>query len=239
MPQRFALDRFRSAAYYVGTLGLAVALGACRGGPAPVVPTGLPTLSRDRVVQWVDGLVPTASLRYELRWTYRTQQGSARGRATVRFVPPDSVRFDYRGPFGRSGAAVVFGEDVQWSQPEKDVNALVETATLFWALIGIPRVPAPHQSISGRESATERVWRYAAGQDTLTYVYRTASLRLLLAELRIAGKTRGLVETTFSDSTAYPAHAGARFVQDGWSFTVEVQRIDTLRAIDPAIWREP
>ena len=71
-----------------------------------MAPAGLPPLSRAMLTEWLAPHQPVEPLRYDLRWTYQTQQGSAKGRAAVVFVPPDSVRFDYRAPFGRSGAAV-------------------------------------------------------------------------------------------------------------------------------------
>ena len=123
--QRFALDRWTRATYYL----VAVTVGsACSGGPAPLVPEPLPPMERAQVAQWVDRFQPTRALRYDLRWLYVTQQGQSRGRAAVHFVPPDSARFDYRGPFGRSGAAVVIGDSVLWAQPGDDVGALVEAA---------------------------------------------------------------------------------------------------------------
>ena len=128
MWQRLALRR---GGYYHLCVLAAMMASACARGPAPLAPEDLPEISRTEVSAWVDGYVPPRAQRYDLRWTYETQKGKARGRAAVRFVPPDSIRFDYRGPFGRSGAAMVVGERVVWAEPDEEAGGFMAKSIGF------------------------------------------------------------------------------------------------------------
>lgn len=233
--QGVALDGPRSRPYYLGAVVLALA--GCHAGLPPLVPEPLAPLAPEAARSWAAQWAPTEPLLYQLRWTYETRQGGARGRATLRLVPPDSVRFDYRGPFGRSGAAVVFGDEVQWAEPTKDLGALVETASLFWALIGVVRAPPPDAAVSGRQSSEEHVWRYARGLDTLTYVMRNGPPRVLLAELRHRGRAVGRVATEFSDTAAHVAESTMRSLDDPWVFHVTVQSVERLQERNAAMWQ--
>ena len=232
--QRFALDRWGRASYYLALVSVG---SACSGGPAPLVPEPLPPIEWRQVAEWVSRFQPTRALRYDLRWVYATQQGRSRGRAAILLVPPDSARFDYRGPFGRSGAAVVIGDSVLWAQPEDDVGGLVETAPLFWALVGIPRMPPARYAVSGRSVGEERVWRFASLLDTLTFALRGD--RLLQAEMRHAGKLVGFTETKLDEATGLPIEGRMTFPAAAALFNIEVAGITELQVVDETIWKEP
>ncbi len=196
-------------------------------------------LARAEAQAWVDGHVPDHPLLYSLGWRYETQKGRSSGRASVRFVPPDSIRFDYRGPFGRSGAAVVVGDSVIWSAPEEDAGGLIEAAPVFWAALGIPRYPAAEAAVSGRAAEQARLWRYARGPDTLTYRARTSVPATLEAEMRHAGDRLGFVEVEFAESTGLPAHAIMQFPRAATVVIFTFRAIEQLTSVDPDIWRQP
>lgn len=236
MWQRVALSR---SLYYHLLILLALGAGGCAGHPGPIVPETLPAVSRAEAKAWVDGYAPDHPLLYNLRWRHETQKGGASGRATVRFVPPDSIRFDYRGPFGRSGAAVLVGERVVWSEPQEDAEGFVGVAPLFWVAIGIPQYAAASAQVSGRSDERVQLWRYSNGSDTLTYRTVVGSPATLEAELRHNGARVGLVEVTFADSTGLPERALMRFPRDATVITFTVRAIEPLTSVDPDIWRQP
>jgi hypothetical protein len=235
MWQRVALNR--GLYYYLFVLALGAS--GCAGNPGPMVPGLLPEAPRAEARAWVDSYVPREPLLYNLRWRHETQKGGASGRATVRFVPPDSIRFDYRGPFGRSGAAVLVGDNVVWSEPQDDAEGFVGVAPLFWAAIGLPRTASATVSVSGLRDDGVQLWRYSGGTDTLTYRARAGQPARLEAELRRNGARVGLVEVTFADSTGMPEGAIMRFPRDATVITFTVRAIEPLTSVDPDIWRQP
>jgi hypothetical protein len=149
------------------------------------------------------------------------------------------VRFDYRAPFGRSGAAVIVGSDIVWARPEEDVDRLIQTAPLFWAALGFPSYPAPHATVTGIAEGTRYQWRYAADGDTLTYAAVRELGGTLSADMRRLGEVLGTVRVEYADSTLEPA--SARMVFPGTASTVifTVEAIETLGTVDPTIWKEP
>ena len=218
---------------------LLVLVSACGGGPAPIAPMVLPALEGGQWSEWVEAYRPTVALLYDLEWTYVTQQGQSRGRAAIRFVPPDSVRFDYRGPFRRSGAAVIVGDSVLWVVPEDEVGALVEMTPLFWAMAGIP-TPAPAGfDLQGLDEGTRRIWRFAGRADTLTFDLVVGTMARLRGQMRRAGKLIGTVEAKYDPGGTRPITAELRFPQSAALFSVTVAKITALTEIDEAIWKEP
>jgi hypothetical protein len=191
------------------------------------------------VSEWVDGYVPDHPTRYELRWRYETQKGEARGRAVVRFVPPDSVRFDYRAPFGRSGAAVVVGDDVLWAEPEEQAGGFVAVASLFWAALGMPRQPPDDAAVSGRMTDSTRVWRYVRGLDTLTYLAVEGLSGTLAAEMVRGKELLGTAEVELTGSTDEPQKATMLFPSEATIVLFTVQAIEPLTSMAEDIWRRP
>ena len=238
MQQWFALDRPDRFVYYLGALG-AVGLAACGVKVATLAPADLPPLTLTQVEELVALFVPTEKLRYDLRWTYRTQQGTTRGRAAVHFVPPDSVRFDYRAPFGRSGAAVIVGDDIVWSRPEEDVERLIQVAPVFWAALGIPRDAPTGAVLTGRVEGDLHQWRYALAGDTLTYAVQQRPGGTFAADLRQFSNVIATVSVAYADSTLQPVTAQMVFPGSASTVIFSVQAIDTLTTVDESIWREP
>lgn len=211
----------------------------CWGGLGRVAPAGLEPMSRADVQAWVTELSPNTARRYDLTWAFRTQQGGVRGRAAVRFAPPDSIRFDYRGPFGRSGAAVVVGDSVVWAEPEEDASQLIPVAPLFWAALGIPRDPPVGAEVYGRELADGRAWQYVTAGDTLSYVVSRASGYRLEAEMRRRGRVLGLVELQYADSAVTPRQAVVTFPATAAIMQFTVEGVEDLESVDPDVWKRP
>ncbi len=214
-------------------------LGACRGTPPAIGPVGMRPVSDATLESWLRDVSPSEFLRYDLRWRYQTQQGRSAGRAAVRFAPPDSVRFDFRAPFGRSGAAMLVADTVLWSTSDEDNDRFLSVSALFWAALAIPRPPPPSAKLYGLDAERIRSWRYVTGSDTLTYVVTKPPARGMQAELRQAGRIIGLVEVTFNGESGDPEAATMRFPTDASIVTFEVQDVERLDALDPAIWKRP
>lgn len=236
MWQRLALREGRY--YHLFVLALALA-SACAPGPAPLVPEVMPEISRAEVSRWVGAYVPSQPQRYDLRWTYETQKGMARGRAAVVFVPPDSFRFDYRGPFGRSGAAVVVGDSIVWARPDDEAGGFMAAAPLFWTAIGIPGMPPSDAAVTGRVDSTTRSWRYERALDTLTYQATEGSPATLAAEMRRAGKLLGTVDVELSDTTGQPRKATMLFPGSATIVYFTVRAIEPLTSVERDIWQRP
>ena len=231
------LDRSTRFAYYaLACFGLP-ALTACSAGLASIAPVDLVPVGPEIVADWRVGFVPDRHRRYDLRWRFYTPKGSTAGRAAIRVAPPDSLRFDYRGPFGRSGAALVLGDSVIWAEPAKDVRQLIPLAPLFWAALGIPLAPATASITYGRDGARQRAWREVAGTDTLDVVHMRGVGERLTTQLRQGGITAATNVRFGPDGL--PIQGEMRFPKDGAVFIFTVETVDTTVAFDAATWRHP
>ncbi|UCG86879.1 MAG: hypothetical protein JSW71_23800 [Gemmatimonadota bacterium] len=238
MTQRLTLDQLICKTYYCGAVVLLL-INGCRGYPGRIGPAGLEPLDAATASNWAAEFQPQQAARYDLRWTYTTQRGSVRGRASVRVAPPDSLRFDYRGPFGRSGAAVVVGDGVIWSEPEEDVDQLIPVAPLFWAALGVAREPPADAAVFGLETATQRIWQYVTGGDTLSYVVTGEPPYRLQAEMRSFDAVVGLVELEYDDSTRAPVEATMSFPASASIFLLSVENLETVASFGPDTWKRP
>jgi hypothetical protein len=191
------------------------------------------------VREWVVGLAPPCATRYDLRWTFQTQRGAVRGQAALRVEPPDSLRFDYRGPFGRSGAAFLVDEDVVWAVPEEEVGALIQAIPLFWAALGMPRDPPAGTSIFGVEAQGNRRWRYGVNGDTLEYSVAVTPPFRFLASMRRFDKVVGHVEVDYDDQTHLPKKATLTFPETASVFILDVASIDTTVMHSADVWKRP
>lgn len=221
-----------------GCLAVLVVVSGCKHRGEPLSPDGMNRLTLGTVQSWLVDLAPQRAARYDVNWTYQTQQGAVRGQAALRVQPPDSMRFDYRGPFGRAGASVVVNDDVVWAEPEEEVELLMPVVPLFWAALGIPRDPSPGAQIIGLETDTERRWRYGENGDTLDYVVTRVPPYRLQASMRRLRDVIGLVEVTYDD-TRMPVEAMLTFPQTATRFMFDVTKVDTTVTLSPDIWDRP
>lgn len=222
-------------------LAVTAALGALACVPAihSIAPLGLEPVAPDTIAAWLHAYQPATRVRYDLRWRFVTPKGSTAGRAAVRIAPPDSARFDYRGPFGKSGAAMILGDSALWAVPEKDTRDLLPAAPLFWAALGCPRLPARDAALYARWRTGSRAWRYVAGRDTMDFVESGPGPEKLLTEVRRGGEIVASAEIRFQAGSRVPSEARLRFPRDGSALLLTMQGAETVADFDPVIWRRP
>jgi len=207
----------------------------------------LASVNRDSAVQWSRSTLPRASALIRFRWRYQDERVKYAGRGTVRIAPPDSLRFDYAGPFNwGSGAAVVIGDSVLWADPEKNFRSLVPAIPMLWASLAMVRPPADDANVLGTQivdSLTRQrrvVWRFAQAEDTLDYVVTDSAGResMLEAEWRRRGKVVARSRAKL-DALQRPASARVDFPEGPARFELTVGMVDTAAVISPAVWRSP
>jgi hypothetical protein len=238
MRQPFSLDPPRRGSYYA-LIVLGVLSGACVPPLKSIAPTDLRPVAPDTVARWTAEFQPAVRLAYELRWRFENQNGRAGGRATVRFAPPDTLRFDYRGPFGKSGSALLVGQEAQWAEPEGDFRNLIPVAPILWAALGIAVPASGGSELLGSASPTRRAWRYVDGDEAIDFIYQWAPEPRLLAELRRADEIVGVADVTLAARSRTPAEAVMRFPGDRSRFSFTVQGVDTVASFPPDTWRRP
>jgi hypothetical protein len=143
------------------------------------------------------------------------------------------LRFDYRAPLGKSGAAVVIGGAGIWSRPETDFQDILGAAPLFWAAFGMPQPPPRGSAVTGSDSDGRQAWRYAVASDTFTFVLTAGSPRRVLAELRREGKTVGLTEATFSAAGDRVVSSQIDFPAAETRFSFTVDSVVSAEAFGP------
>jgi len=186
---------------------------------------------------WSASTVPRQRTAVQFRWRYRDERARYAGRGVARVAPPDSLRFDFRGPFGYSGAAAIVGDSVLWAQPPEDFSALVRGLPLLWAALGTVRPPAGDMDVYGERRADAAVWRFVArGRgDTLDYVARDGGPPVLEAEWRQAGRVRARSRTEYGEH-GVPATARIDFPEAKARFEITVVAWDSLATFAPALW---
>ncbi len=229
--QRFSLDRLGALSY----IAACALLAGCPAPPGPLVPVALAPVSRDSAVAWALGTVPAGRTLVRFRWRYADRRVQYAGRGSARIAAPDSLRFDYAGPFGLgSGAAVVIGDSVSWADPEKNFRSLVPAIPMLWASLGMVRPPGEGAAVYGGGGA----WRFAQERDTLEYVATVAANaeRVLAAEWR-RGSAVVARSRTRLDAHSRPIGARIDFPEGSARFELTVVAVDTAAVIPPALWR--
>jgi hypothetical protein len=212
-------------------------LAACQPHIDPIAPADLPPISNAVVQSWVNAVAPRHAVRYDLVWHFENKQGNTAGRASARIAPPDSLRFDYRAPFGHSGAAVVLGDSARWARPQADISGIMPAAPLLWIALGAPQAPAPDATTYGQEKAGWRVWRISRGGETMDVVFEPGAPAHLRAQWRRGAMVIGVCDVTLVGGR--PTKAVLTFPDSGSRFTFSVDATDTLVTLDPAIWSPP
>ena len=223
-------------------LGIVVTLavfGGCRPQTTSVAPDAMEPIDMATVREWVAGLAPNPATRYDLRWTFQTQQGAVRGQAALRVAPPDTLRFDYRGPFGRSGAAFLVDEELIWAVPEGEADLLIQAIPLFWAALGFPRDPPEGSHIFGMETEGRRRWKYGVNGDTLAYVVASVPERQFLASMVRLDDVLGHVEVNYDAQTQLPSKVTLTFPETASRFLMDVTSIDTTATFSADVWKHP
>jgi hypothetical protein len=214
-------------------------LGGCVRGITSIAPVGLASVPLDSVLAWLAPYRPESHVRYDLKWRFVNQKGSTAGRAAVRIAPPDTMRFDYRGPFGRSGAAVLVGDSVWWAVPERETRDLIPAAPLFWAALGMPQPPPDDAHLFGRDEQGVHAWRYAAARDTMDFVEGRGGRPRLLVEVRREGRIVASLQLTLRPGMRVPAETRMRFPQDGSALILTIEGIEQVATFDSTTWKHP
>jgi hypothetical protein len=216
------------------TLGGAV---GCTPKLGSITPRGFTAADPGMVRNWIGELTPTRPRLYSIRpWRFRNQNGSAAGRAAIRIAPPDSMRFDYRGPFGRSGNAVVVGDSALWMSGE-DFRGLVTYAPLFWTALGIPPVPPDTVDVFQLIGDGFRAWRYILAQDTLDFVMYGLPAPRLVGEVRRQGQVLAQTQVELDTLTGLATQSRIDFY-DVSRFEFTVESVDTLVSFDATVWQK-
>lgn len=236
--QRFPLDRLRPLSY----IGASILLAGCPPTYRPLVPDALEPASRESALAWTQQTVPASARAIRFRWRYLDERVRWGGSGVARLAPPDSLRVDYRGSLGiGSGAAVVVGDSVQWTEPAGDFERMMPAIPLLWAALGLVRPPADSAAVFGGRlpgvaGAGRTVWRFARGVDTLEYVARSGEPRTLEAEWRQRGRILARGRTQY-DAHAMPATARIDFPEASARFELFVSGIDSAAVIPASYWR--
>jgi len=215
-----------------------VLLAACPGPIEPLVPAALTPASRDSAVAWTRTTLPAGRTVIRFRWRYEDGRVRYAGRGSARIAPPDSLRFDYAGPFGLgSGAAVVIGDTVAWADPAANFRSLVPAIPMLWASLGMVQPPGADAAVSTLAQPQRAIWRFAtANGDTLDFVAGVGAERTLEAEWRRGGKIVARSRTRL-DSLARPVGARIDFPEAKARFELTVVGVVTAAVIPPALWR--
>lgn len=178
------------------------------------------------------------------RWRYQDERVKYAGRGSARIAPPDSLRFDFAGPFNLgSGAAVVIGDSVAWADPEKNFRSLVPAIPMLWAAFAMVRPPADSASVLGgqlMDSLAHRrrvIWRFAQVDDTLDYLVTDSAGHESLLETE--WRQRGAVvarSRSQLDAMRRPASARVDFPEAPARFELTVSIVDTAAVIPPNVW---
>ena len=201
--------------------------------------------SRDSAVAWTRTTLPRTPTLIRFRWRYQDERVKYAGRGSTRIARPDSLRFDFAGPFNLgNGAAVVIGDSVAWADPEKNFRSLVPAIPMLWAAFAMVRPPANDARVLGGQlvdSVTHKrrvFWRFAQVEDTLDYVVTDSAGResLLEAEWRRRGAVVARSRSQL-DALRRPASARVDFPEAPARFELTVGVVDTAAIIPPNVWR--
>jgi hypothetical protein len=207
----------------------------------PLVPAPLGPANRDSAAAWTRGTLPASRTAIRFRWRYEDGRVKYAGRGSARVAPPDSLRFDYAGPFGLgSGAAVVIGDTVAWADPVANFRSLVPAIPMLWASLGMVQPPDSEATVFGLTEQSRTIWRFATSRDTLDFMAtlggERGTERRLEAEWRRDGKVVARSRTRL-DSLARPVGARIDFPEAKARFELTVVAVDTAAVIPPALWR--
>jgi hypothetical protein len=178
--------------------GLVLAACATNRFSGPAMPADLAPVTEAQVAEWVRSTVPDSSEMVRFRASVLRDGATGRVRGAAWIVLPDSLRFDFRGPLGSgNGAAAVVGDSALWAEPQEEVNKLVPSYPLLWAMLGRVRPPPAGSSLRGFEAEGVRAWQSVLGVDTVDYLLVTGARSELVADVRQGDTRIGRVHTTF------------------------------------------
>ena len=227
------LDRPRARSY----IAACVALTACRGHLAPLVPEPLAPVAPDSIAAWTLPNGPTRPVALRFKWKYRDDRQSGGGHGTLRLAPPDSMRVDWAAVLNvKTGAAVVIGDSLRWADPKQDYPSSISQAIqLVWTALGIVRPPNAGTATFGRRDSTGAVWRYIRDQDTVAFRLAGAP-RTLQGEWRRAGRLMARSRTQLA-AGGLPQGTRVDVPERSARFEITFTTVDSTAQFAPALWR--
>lgn len=227
------LDRSRARSY----IAACVALTACRGHLAPLVPEPLAPIAADSIAAWAAPNGPSRPLALRFKWTYRDDRRSGGGHGTLRFAPPDSMRIDWAAVLNaKTGAAVVIGDSLRWADPRQDYPSTTSRALqLVWTALGIVRPPDSLTATYGKRDSTGAVWRYIRDRDTVAFRL-SATPRTLQGEWRRGGKVMARSRTQLA-AGGLPQGTRVDVPERSARFEITFGAVDSTVQFAPALWR--
>jgi len=221
---------------------LLLAAGACSVGrlaPMPI-PVGMAPAALGDAARWVESTRPPDNREIRFRWKFQNdREGSLAGRGRIRLALPDSVRLDAAGPLGlHSSAAVVVGDTALWGEPEQDVQKLVPNYQLFWAMLGIARLPRGTEAARHFADGTLAAWQFSLGQDTVEYIRENGTVPRLIAEVRQNGQRLGRVETKFGPD-GFPTSSRLMVPRPASKLELTFYQNVKARPFAPDTWTRP
>ncbi len=219
-------------------VALATLVVSCTGAPASLAPMGMIPVGAEQVRGWVDATLPRTPMSIQYGAVFVDQHSAtSKGRGTISILPADSLRFDFTGPLGmgRSAAAIV-GDSALWAEPQEDVEKLVPSYPLLWAMVGVARPPAAGDELRGLGTGTVTAWQYLGpGDDTVTYVRTVRELR---AEVRREGRIFGQVTTTFGDDGVI-TKSRLQVVSPQARLDITFRKVLSVKDFPKGIWDAP
>ncbi len=229
------LDRLRAGSY----IAACVALTACHGHLAPLVPEPLAPVAADSIAVWTAPNGPTRPVALRFKWTYRDNRRSGGGHGTLRIAPPDSMRIDWASALSiKSGATVVIGDSLRWADPKEDYPSSTSQAIqLVWTALGIVRPPDSATVTTGMRDSTGAVWRYARDRDTVSFrLTGTGTPRTLQGEWRRDGKLMARSRTQLA-AGGLPQGTRVDVPERSARFEITFVAVDSTATFAPALWR--
>lgn len=227
------LDRSGAGSY----IAACVALTACRGHLAPLVPEPLAPVAADSIAVWAAPNGPTRPVALRFKWTYRDDRRSGGGRGTLRLAPPDSMRVDWASALNiKSGAAVVIGDSLRWADPKEDYpSSVAQAIQLLWTALGIVRPPDSATATFGMRDTTGAVWRYTRDRDTVAFRL-SGTPRMLQGEWRRGGKLMARSRTQLA-AGGLPQGTRVDVPERSARFEITFLAVDSTATFPASLWR--
>ena len=203
----------------------------------PSTPSGrLQAVSLSDVMPVLAPLIPDMPVRFRVIWEF-SRDSRVRGRGTVVIVPPDTMRFDFRAPFGRRGGVGIVANQVVWSDPDTVGQQVGDGVVLVWAALGIPRIV--WDSVYHAREPSRDVVRFVTGDTSVTYTVSDAPAPQLTAVLQRGHRVIGSGGLRFDSDTVRVAVGRMRHFLRDVALSFVIERVDTLDTLDPGWFDAP
>jgi hypothetical protein len=178
-----------------------VLAGCAMAFPRPVAPVGLRPVPDADARVWAGSTFPTSWIRIHFSWRYHDNDGNHGGVGNLVITPPDSLHLAFRPNLvGSGGDAGIVGDSAIWAEPRDQVEKLVPSYQLLWAMVGIARPPGAGWAVESNQDPKTKATavRYTRGSDTVEYVSVRSGQPRLETRVVVGGKPLGFVQTLYN-----------------------------------------